>query len=48
MYSLAWEMFALIPPLTAFIRKKEKEKKIFHLLTCSFGVMSFLINRIKY
>lgn len=27
MYSLAWEMFALIPPLTAFIRKKEKKKK---------------------
>lgn len=22
MYSLAWEMFALIPPLTAFIKKK--------------------------
>lgn len=28
MYSLAWEMFALIPPLTAFIRKKEKKKNL--------------------
>lgn len=44
-YSPAWETAALIPPLTAFVKKKEK---FFHLLICSFRVISFLINRIKY
>lgn len=48
MYSPVWETAALIPPLTAFVKKKKRKKKFFHLLICSFGVISFLINRIKY